>query len=241
VSGRRLSATLIDDVTVLARMQRIIEPELMLDEEQVRAYAAADFEAPHNEFIHCLAAKHPGLLASGHALDLGCGAGDIARRFARKFAAWRVDGIDGSAPMLEMAASMTRHAGLDDRIAYSEVLLPALPFASASYDLIFSNSLLHHLEDPDVFWSTIKDWSTAGTRIFVMDLLRPLDRETAAALVERYAGDEPEILRVDFYNSLLAAFRSAEVESQLKRAGLAQFEIETVSDRHQIIWGSINA
>ena len=35
-------------------MKRLLEPELMEDESQVKAYAEADFEIPHNEFIQRL-------------------------------------------------------------------------------------------------------------------------------------------------------------------------------------------
>ena len=68
----------------------------MLDEEQVRAYADADFEAPHNHFIELLAARFQRLPQKGLALDLGCGSGDICRRYAAQFPGWRIDGIDGS-------------------------------------------------------------------------------------------------------------------------------------------------
>ena len=37
-------------------MQRILEPELMEDESQVRAYALADFSEPHDRFIQRLKA-----------------------------------------------------------------------------------------------------------------------------------------------------------------------------------------
>ena len=32
-------------------MKRVLEPELMEDEIQVKAYAEADFESSHNDFI----------------------------------------------------------------------------------------------------------------------------------------------------------------------------------------------
>jgi hypothetical protein len=38
-------------------MLRITEPEIMDDEEQVRAYALADFEEPHSQFIALLGEK----------------------------------------------------------------------------------------------------------------------------------------------------------------------------------------
>ena len=84
-------------------MKRVPEPELMLGEEQARAYAEADFREPHDHFVHLLRQKLPELPAEGRALDLGCGPGDISRRFARAFADWNVDGLDGAPPGLGVA------------------------------------------------------------------------------------------------------------------------------------------
>ncbi|MGZ8194839.1 MAG: class I SAM-dependent methyltransferase, partial [Methylosarcina sp.] len=63
-------------------MERQLEPELMEDPEQVKAYAEADFAIPHNDFIERikLFIDQPGF--NGTALDLGCGPGDISLRFA---------------------------------------------------------------------------------------------------------------------------------------------------------------
>ena len=77
-------------------MDRVPEPELMLDRDQARAYASADFEEPHSHFITLLQQKLPDLPTDGRALDLGCGSGDIALRFARAFPAWSVEAVDGS-------------------------------------------------------------------------------------------------------------------------------------------------
>jgi len=219
-------------------MQRIPEPELMLDEAQVLAYAEADFAEPHDHLINLLLERFPDLPESPAALDLGCGAGDISRRFASALPQATVHGVDGSPAMLEIARRMTREEGLEQRVTFAEVLLPAPPPAGVGCDLIFSNSLLHHMADPHAFWGTVRNWAGASGRVFVMDLLRPPSQEVAAEIVSRYSGSEPEVLRTDFFNSLCAAFEVSEVEAQLDRAGLGSLQIETVSDRHFIAWGS---
>ena len=62
----------------------------------------------------------------------------------------------------------------------------------------------------------------------------------AENIVEKYAGKEPEVLRNDFLNSLLAAYRSAEIMAQLVSANMEFLQIEIVSDRHFIVFGSIS-
>jgi len=220
-------------------MQRIPEPELMTDAGQVRAYAEADFAEPHDRLIALLLERFDALPATGAALDLGCGAGDISRRFATALPGWQVHGVDGSAEMLSVARQMTAADGLSSRVTYAEVLLPAPADPEPRYDLVFSNSLLHHLADPDVFWSSLRDRTGPSGRVFVMDLLRPSTREAAERFVQLYSANEPEVLQTDFYNSLLAAFEPDEVVAQLERAGLAYLPVEVVSDRHFIVWGDV--
>ena len=224
-----------------AFVERTPEPELMLDPEQVGAYAAADFEAPHQRFIELLKMRLTPLPERGVALDLGCGPGDISFRFLRAFPAWSVDAVDGSPAMIAAGRAAAVAAGLHDRIEFGEVLLPDGAPPRRSYDLLFSNSLLHHLADPAVLWSSLRRWSEPATRVFIMDLMRPASQADARALVERYASGEPAVLRTDFHNSLLAAYRPVEVEAQLQAAGLSHLAIEVISDRHFIVWGSVVA
>lgn len=211
----------------------------MLDSEQVRAYAAADFEEPHRRFIELLQMRLAPLRERGVALDLGCGPGDISFRFLRAFPEWRVDAVDGSPSMIAAGRAAAVAAGLNDRIEFREVRLPQGTPPPRPYDLLFSNSLLHHLADPAVLWSSLRRWSGPATPIFIMDLMRPASRADARALVERYASGEPVVLRTDFYNSLLAAYRPGEVRAQLHAAALSHLTIEVISDRHFIVWGSV--
>ena len=72
-----------------------------------------------------------------------------------------------------------------------------------------------------------------------MDLMRPASRAAASQLVEEYARDEPELLQRDFFNSLLAAYRPREVRLQLEHSGLAELQVEIVSDRHFVVFGHL--
>lgn len=216
-------------------MQRQLEPELMEDDEQVVAYAQADFEIPHNQFIQRLKKFIGQDDFNGTALDLGCGTGDISRRFAETFPLSAVHAIDGSKAMINYA-TLTLAEKLSKQIYFIHGRLPDALLPKTDYDIIFSNSLLHHLPDPQVLWQTIKDYSRPGTRIVIMDLLRPECLESAQIMVKTYAENEPDILQRDFYHSLLAAFSMAEINQQLAQAELA-LNLEQISDRHIFITG----
>lgn len=215
-------------------MDRQLEPELMEDPAQVKAYAEADFEIPHQQFIDRLQAFINQPDFAGSALDLGCGPGDISIRFAKAFPFSRIDAVDGSRAMLDQAKIIT--APSSERIRLIHGRLPFVILPRQFYAIIFSNSLLHHLPDPQILWRTIKNAAQPGARVAVMDLLRPGSRQAATHLVETYAATEPDILQRDFYHSLLAAFTLEEIEGQLREAGLP-LEIEQISDRHVFIKG----
>ena len=210
----------------------------MLGREQAEAYSAANFSESHDRFVTLLRKHLLNLPVLGHALDLGCGPGDISFRFAKAFPSWKVDGIDASPAMLSVGRKRAIDFGLDSRIEFFEQRLPIQELPRPCYDLFLSNSLLHHLPDPAILWSTIDQFANAETSIFVMDLVRPESRDEVEELVERYAANESRVLRKDFFNSLLAAYRLEEVEQQLQDSSRLSFAVEMVSDRHVMIWRS---
>lgn len=222
-------------------MERVLEPELMLDANQAKAYAEADFEAPHNRVIELFKSSFPDWPGSGRVVDLGCGPGDISCRFAFAYPECLVDGIDGSEVMMAAGQKRINADGLAERVRLYKAKLPADELPETQYGAVISNSLLHHLHDPMVLWSGISHYAGPQAPIFVIDLLRPADIREARMLCERYAAGEPELLRQDFFNSLCAAFTPDEVKAQLYEAGLGYLEVEVVSDRHMMIRGYFKA
>jgi SAM-dependent methyltransferase len=220
-------------------VKRIPEPELMDTEEQARAYAFADFEAPHSHAIELLGERHSSLPAAGTAVDLGCGPADVSIRFARAFPSWCVHGLDGSAAMLSYGREAVARALLAERVLLFEARLPHEPAPLESYDLILSSSVLHHLDDPAALWTSVRRWGQPGTPVFVFDLLRPQTVERAHELVDENISGEPEVLQRDFRNSLFAAYSLDEVRRQLVAAQLdSTLRAEQVSNRHLIVWGT---
>ena len=220
-------------------MQRTTEAELMNDEAQALAYAQADFEAPHKLFIQAFKSAFPEKDVGGYILDMGCGPADISIRFAQSFPDCLIDALDGAPRMLEHAIRAVDKAQLTDRIHLMQGVLPEVCLSRDNYDVVISNSLLHHLHEPDVLWDCIKQFGVAGTRVFIMDLMRPESEQAVREFVDLYADDEPQILRDDFYHSLCAAFLPEEIQSQIAIAGLSHFEVRIISDRHLTVFGTL--
>lgn len=218
-------------------MDRILEPELMDDPKQAEVYACADFEEENQGFVERFKEYFPEF-SQETVLDLGCGPADISIRFAKLYSGCQIIGVDASAPMIQLGEQAVKAAGLADRIAlrcerYEEVA------GARIADAVLSNSLLHHLPNPLQFWQKIRQLVRPGAPVLVMDLLRPESPEAAQAIVDQYAANEPDILRRDFYNSLLAAFTEDEIGSQLARMNLTRLLIDVPDDRHWVVGGII--
>ncbi len=220
-------------------MNRVPEPELMDSPEQAAAYAGADFEEPHGRFIEEFKLAFPDEPVTGPVLDLGCGPADITIRFARAFPDAQLDGMDAGPNMLGHGLAAIERAGLVMRIRLCHGRIPEDATPRDRYGVIISNSLLHHLPEPLSLWQTIRRHAAAGARVFVMDLRRPPSREAAEELVGEHAADEPEILRRDFFNSLLAAYTPGEVRRQLETADLGGLEVAEPTELHLIVHGQI--
>jgi SAM-dependent methyltransferase len=222
-------------------MQRVTEPELMDDQAQAEAYAAADFAEAHSRIVDSFDSCFPGEDVAGYILDLGCGPGDICFRFAARFPACSIMGVDGSRAMIRLANERkARDSVTDDRMRFIEGLLPGAPIPEVPFAAVISNSLLHHLHEPLVLWETVLRYASPGTKVYVVDLFRPETVAEAQRLVNEYACGEPDILRRDFYNSLCAAFEPHEVEAQLATAGLAGLAVDVISDRHLAVHGVLD-
>ncbi len=86
-------------------------------------------------------------LRGKHVLDIGCGAGGIDCLLVTGYGASRVTGIDVEASVLETARARTREAGISDLIELLKVEPGPLPFADASFDVVFSKDAIVHIPD----------------------------------------------------------------------------------------------
>lgn len=215
-------------------MKRTPEPEIMDIPERAEAYARADFSAVNTAFVDRLLTL-AGDRRDCRVLDLGTGPGDIAIRLGRARPSWHITAIDASLPMLTLAR---RAVGRVTNPAFILADAKRLPFADATFDVVYSNSLLHHLPDPLPFWREIRRLTRPGASVFIRDLFRPPTPADAQRLVNTYAADEHPLLREDFHNSFLAAFTPEEIQEQLRGTGLSRLDVVEVTDRHVDILGN---
>ncbi len=217
-------------------MKRIPEPEYMDDDLEADAYAETDFSDVNQAFVDRLL-RHAPAIETAWCVDFGCGPGDIPLRLSRARPEWRVVGADASEAMLRHAQREGRKQAR--RIHWTLCDGKSSPFATAGFDVVFSNSILHHLPDPVPFWREVKRVIKPGGFVFLCDLYRPESPQAARELVEMHAGGASELLKEEFYRSFLAAFTPDEIREQLRAAAVHGLHMETVTDRHVDVWGVI--
>ena len=92
-------------------LPRVPEPEVMDDSNEVRAYSSASAEAYLSTVDDSFVEHALRLIgsASGWAIDLGCGPGQIVRKLSVRLPQWKFVGVDRSQTMIRGAVE-TRHS-----------------------------------------------------------------------------------------------------------------------------------
>ena len=86
-------------------------------------------------------------LSGKRVLDIGCGAGGIDIHLVEAHGAAEVVGIDTSPCMIDHARTRAAARGLEDRLTFLTVTPGRLPFADASFDVVFSKDAIIHVAD----------------------------------------------------------------------------------------------
>lgn len=87
-----------------------------------------------------------GLKAGESVLDVGCGTGTLAIAAKRHVgSAGQVYGVDASPEMITRARKKAKKAAAD--VAFENAFVENLPFPDATFDVVLSTTMLHHLPD----------------------------------------------------------------------------------------------
>ena len=212
-------------------LERKLEPEVMDDPAEAAAYDAMDHREPNAAFVDRLL-ELIGPDAAGTALDLGTGPGDIPILLCRQAAGLRVVAVDLARSMLDLARAKVADAGLAERVALHLADVKRLPFADAAFDVVLSNTILHHIPEPIAMLREAGRVLRPGGVLLIRDLYRPADPDTLQRLVQQHAGGATPDQRRLFAESLHAALTPDELRALAARAGLTGVEVVIDTDRH---------
>src|SRR4051794_24707620 len=88
-------------------------------------------------------------------LDIGCGSGGIALHLIERHGAGHVTGFDVEEPVIAAARRHAAKKGLSTRANFIHGAPGPLPFADATFDVVFSKDALLHVPDKDALFREI--------------------------------------------------------------------------------------
>jgi SAM-dependent methyltransferase len=143
-----------------------------------------------------------------HVLDLACGPGIYARRFARDARRGLVCGLDLSVPMLRYASRTAHSEGLVNLLLVRGNALD-LPFPATEFDLVNCCGALHLFRDPGRVLGEVHR------------VLRPGGRVTIAAFRrgEGWIAEQRAAMRKQLYG--IGAFSASSLAALLAQAGFS--------------------
>ena len=219
-------------------MHRRLESQLM-NREQCKAFADVPKDNAIDFFIECID-EYFWSDDFEDCLSLAAGPAEYDIAFVKEFNK-KLDSIDTSDDMLEIALQNITKAGVSDLISLKKLHIPFV--IDKKYDLIFCVNSLHHFHNPLDLWNTIKAHSKKGTQVLVLDLHRPDTEDVALYMSENYSPSSSDIFKTDFYNSMLASFTADEIVEQLKEVELdLTVRVENTQyegGRLLVIWGEL--
>ena len=209
-------------------MKRTLEPEVMDTIQEANEYAAMDHSGPNAAFVERLQE----LGAEGRMLDIGTGPGHMPLLVCAEIASARVTGIDLAETMLVHARAQLAESPFADRVQFELADAKNLKFEAESFDVVFSNTILHHIPQPAALLREARRVLKPSGVLLIRDLMRPETDEEARALVDLHASDASERQRGLFLASLHAALTADEFRKVASQSGFDDAAVVIDSDRH---------
>lgn len=213
-------------------MDRILEPEVMDTWLEATAYDAMDFTVVNSTFAANAIALDP------HAvkiLDVGTGTARIPILMCQQQPQYLITAVDLAQSMSIVGQRNIEEAGLIQRIRLERVDAKRMPYPDLEFDMIISNSLVHHLSNPLSFFQQVKRLVKPHGAILIRDLIRPDRDPIVDRLVSNIGGNYDDHQQQLFRDSLKAALTLAEVQELIDRVELPQVKLSQSSDLHWTI------
>ena len=223
----------------MSDLKRVLEPESMDTPEDAQEFEQMDHIQVNQVFVD-------DLLAGGeigkYVVDLGCGPAAIPIELCSRRDDVQVMGIDSAISMLEVAKIQIDFAGLLDQVFLEHADVKDMgEFQPEMAQTVISNSLLHHLAEPQLALQSALYLLESGGRLFFRDLYRPPSSEIVEQLVSQYVGDETDYAQQLFRQSLCAALTLSEIQEIAGGLGISNDHVQMTSDRHWTIdWRKVD-
>ena len=159
-------------------LARMLEVEVMDTAAEAEDYNSMDHSAVNGAVRGGPAGDWRFQRGEVNVLDLGTGTALIPIELCRRTTHCSVLAVDLAAHMLELARKNVAAAGLASRIELQQIDAKALPFSDGRFDVVMSNSIIHHIPEPMHSLREAVRVTKSGGLLFFRDLLRPADEAT---------------------------------------------------------------
>lgn len=219
-------------------MQRVLEPEVMDSWEEAVDYDSMDFLEVNTAFAERV--LELGVPDVAKVLDVGTGTARIPVILGQLRSQWQIWGSDLAENMLRIGKKHIQQAGLQNQITLELVDAKQLPYEDESFDLMISNSLIHHIPEPLLCCRELQRVLKPNAAILLRDLIRPADAVTLNQLVVSVGNDYNNQQKKLFRDSLHAALTLDEVKQLISLSGLSNVTVYQSSALHwtaERAWG----
>jgi ubiquinone/menaquinone biosynthesis C-methylase UbiE len=217
--------------------RRILEAEVMDETKAVDAYldavAMAHLDRLDDTFVRAALRR---ARRGARVLDIGTGTAAIPVKMALKRPDLVLTGIDLSPTMLAAARERVRRAHLTRRVHIRTGSARLVPFRRGTFDLVISNSVLHHLADPVPAFDEIARVLAPGGDVFIRDLRRPGPARLRSFIRRHGRSYRGEMHRL-FSDSVRAAFKVAEIAEMIEMSRLRGCRVRPQFETYVVIEG----
>ena len=215
-------------------IERILEPEVMDDELEAQEYDQMDFMDVNTDFA-VLASELGDTSRSLSVLDIGTGTAHIPLILSDLCPNWKIIGVDLAESMLALGEKNIQKAGKSEQIQLQLIDGKKMPYEDHSFDLVISNSLVHHIPKPIDLLQQIDRVVKKSGIVIIRDLFRPNSIEDIEYIVAQANLDYSPRQKKLFYDSLHAALTVDEVTRLTKQIGWENAKVYQSSSRHWTI------
>jgi SAM-dependent methyltransferase len=218
------------------RMPRTPEPEVMAEADEVEAYASAATQAYLDAIDNTLVEQVVSLASterasdddssalSGWLLDVGTGPGGIPLKLVRRCPRLRAVGIDRSLNMVRAARQAALEQGVAGRAFFLVADARNIAFPDGCFDIVLSNSVLHHLHDPLPVLNEMARLAKPSGMVLLRDLRRP-SRLAFPLHVGWFGRYYRGLMKKLYVDSVRAAYTVDELRQLLLRSALADAQV----------------
>ncbi|WP_347239027.1 class I SAM-dependent methyltransferase [Cyanobacterium stanieri] len=210
-------------------MDRTLEPEVMDNEEEAMEYDAMDFKEVNRDFALLVSEITP---QNSLILDLGTGTARIPIIFSQMRPDCQIRAIDLAPSMLKIAQKNIDLARKNSQIKLELADSKKLNYEDNSFDVVMSNSLVHHIPNPFDLFQEIDRVVKPEGKVIIRDLLRPTSSQEVIDIVAQANLDYSPRQKQLFQDSLHASLTIEEVKTIIHKLQWQKVNIYQSSNRH---------